>query len=42
MPETQEAAVTRLWEPVRPFSRALVVVAHPDDAEFGACADVRS
>ena len=25
-----------LWEPVRPFSRALVVVAHPDDAEFGA------
>lgn len=26
----------RLWEPVRPFSRALVVVAHPDDAEFGA------
>jgi LmbE family N-acetylglucosaminyl deacetylase len=25
-----------LWEPARPFSRALVVVAHPDDAEFGA------
>lgn len=25
-----------LWDPVRPFSRALVVVAHPDDAEFGA------
>jgi LmbE family N-acetylglucosaminyl deacetylase len=25
-----------LWEPVRPFTRALVVVAHPDDAEFGA------
>jgi LmbE family N-acetylglucosaminyl deacetylase len=24
------------WEPVRPFSRALVIVAHPDDAEFGA------
>jgi LmbE family N-acetylglucosaminyl deacetylase len=28
--------VARLWQPVRPFSRALVVVAHPDDAEFGA------
>jgi LmbE family N-acetylglucosaminyl deacetylase len=27
---------TTLWEPVRPFSRALVIVAHPDDAEFGA------
>ena len=26
----------RIWEPLRPFSRALVVVAHPDDAEFGA------
>jgi LmbE family N-acetylglucosaminyl deacetylase len=25
-----------LWEPVRPFTRALVIVAHPDDAEFGA------
>lgn len=25
-----------LWQPVRPFRRALVVVAHPDDAEFGA------
>lgn len=25
-----------LWEPVRPFERALVVIAHPDDAEFGA------
>lgn len=24
-----------LWEPSRPFRRALVVVAHPDDAEFG-------
>ncbi|HSK90254.1 MAG TPA: PIG-L deacetylase family protein [Euzebyales bacterium] len=28
--------MARLWEPTRPFSRALVVVAHPDDAEFGA------
>jgi LmbE family N-acetylglucosaminyl deacetylase len=27
---------SRQWEPVRAFSRALVVVAHPDDAEFGA------
>ncbi|MGH3666447.1 MAG: PIG-L deacetylase family protein [Egibacteraceae bacterium] len=26
----------RVWTPVRPFSRALVVTAHPDDAEFGA------
>ena len=24
------------WEPVRPFARAMVVAAHPDDAEFGA------
>lgn len=29
-----------LWEPVRPFSRALVIIAHPDDAEFGAAGTV--
>lgn len=28
--------MARLWEPQRPFSRALMVAAHPDDAEFGA------
>lgn len=32
--------MARLWEPVRPFSRALVVVAHPDDAEFGAAGTI--
>jgi LmbE family N-acetylglucosaminyl deacetylase len=29
-----------VWEPVRPFSRAMVIVAHPDDAEFGAAGTV--
>jgi LmbE family N-acetylglucosaminyl deacetylase len=32
--------VGQLWDPVRPFSRALVVVAHPDDAEFGAAGTI--
>ncbi len=32
--------MTALWEPVRPFSRALVVAAHPDDAEFGAAGTI--
>ncbi|MPZ87088.1 MAG: PIG-L family deacetylase [Nitriliruptorales bacterium] len=36
MPETEP----RLWKPVRPFSRALVIVAHPDDAEFGAAGTI--
>lgn len=34
------AAEPTLWEPVRPFARALVVVAHPDDAEFGAAGTI--
>lgn len=29
-----------LWEPVRPFSRALLIAAHPDDAEFAAAGTV--
>lgn len=29
-----------LWATSRPFRRALVVVAHPDDAEFGAAATI--
>lgn len=32
--------MAELWEPVRPFSRALVIVAHPDDAEFGAAGTI--
>lgn len=29
-----------LWKPTRPFSRALVVIAHPDDAEYGAAGTI--
>lgn len=29
-------SVPTLWEPARPFRRALMVAAHPDDPEFGA------
>ena len=29
-----------LWQPVRPFARALVVIAHPDDAEFGGAGTI--
>ena len=32
--------MTSLWQPVRPFARALVVVAHPDDAEFGGAGTI--
>ncbi len=32
--------MAKLWEPVRPFSRALVIIAHPDDAEFGTAGTV--
>lgn len=32
--------MAQLWQPARPFSRALVVIAHPDDAEFGAAGTV--
>ena len=39
MPDPLSAAAT-LWEPTRPFSRALVVIAHPDDAEFGAAGTI--
>jgi LmbE family N-acetylglucosaminyl deacetylase len=35
-----EVLMAELWDPVRPFSRALVVIAHPDDAEFGAAGTV--
>lgn len=36
MPTPGSTTGTSAWDPVRPFSRALVVIAHPDDAEFGA------
>lgn len=35
-----EASSERVWDPPRPFSRALVIVAHPDDAEFGCAGTV--
>lgn len=37
---TNPEPAPRLWQPVRAFSRALVIVAHPDDAEFGAAGTV--
>lgn len=39
MQERVDAEET-VWAPPRAFSRALVVVAHPDDAEFGAGATI--
>ncbi len=35
-----DATSGRVWEPGRPFSRALAIIAHPDDAEFGCAATI--